>query len=300
MKKGVRSIGVICLFIFFLFLSTQVGLALTDANGNQLPDLVPLPAPKLDPAPLNNPPETYSGQVIIKYTQNYKEFREDGLSPDEKTLTVNVVGTIYPEYASDYRSEMSFTGNYLFKEGQMSWNYNAKNYDSGSCNYLFTSTGAGNIDIAHTDKIYLDSEIWLETDGEYTIDINNYGRIYLTADDVPIEEGDYDSAQKPVQTTAILISGDPKSCSISGAPTKDVPPEIQIRLENLKANNNILSGEEVLHPDTGVTEMISYTIELPAVKDGDTTPEEPAMSNNNPDKQGLLDIFFNWIKNLFR
>lgn len=278
MKKEAK-ISLTISLVLFIFLSASIVLA-----ENQQ---------------LANPQETYSGQVIIKYTQNYKEVREDGLSPDEKTLTVNVAGTIYPEYAPDYRKDMVFTGKYLFKEGQMSWNYNSKNYESGSCDYLYTSVGAGNIDIAHTDKIYLDSAILLENDGEYTIDVNNYGRIYLTADNMPIVEGDYDSAQKPVQTTAVLISGDSKSCSI-GEPTKDVPPEISIKLENLQANKKILSGEDVLHPDAGVTEMISYTIELPVFKNGDTTPEEPDISEDNPDKQGILDIFFNWIKNLFR
>lgn len=229
------------------------------------------------------------------------------MSSDEKTLTVDVVGTIYPEYASDYRDDMIFTGTYLFKEGQMSWSYNAKDYDGVSCEYLFTSVGSGNIDIAHTEKINSDSEIWLENDKEYTIDINNYGRIYLTADGLPIVEDDYDSAMKPVQTMTTLISGDSKFCPNSGVPTKDVPPTIQIRLENVKANKNILSSSEVIRsggelPQNGditVTEMISYTIELPATKQVDNEPEEPAISYDNPDKQGLLEIFWSWIRNLF-
>ncbi len=318
MKRDIKFI--ICLasglFLYLILFLNNVVLAINDANGNPLPDLAPLPSPASaeptikdmppsDP-PLADPPETYSRQVIIKYTQNYKESpREDGLQSNEKTLTVNVAGTIYPEYAPDYRKDMLFTGNYLFKEGQMSWSYNAKNYEGGSCNYLFTSVGSGNIDIGHTDKIGLDSKIELETDGEYTMDINNDGRIYLTADGLPIVGEDYNSAQKPVQMTTILLSGDPKFCPTGGAPTNEVPPEIQIRLENLKANKKILSGSETIHSTDDpwktytLTEMISYTIELPAVKNGDTSPEEPAISNDNPDKQGILDIFYNWIKNLF-
>lgn len=253
--------------------------------------------------PLNEPPETYAGQVIIKYTQNYKEIPEDGMSADEKVLIADVMGTLYPLYTKDYRNDEIFSGKYFFKEGQISWSYNAKGYTSSyNCQYLTTSVGSGNIDIGHTDKIYLDSEIWEEDDGEYTMDINNYGRIYLTAEGLPTE--DFNLAQKPVQMTSILISGD-KFCGDGGAPTNEVPPAIYIRLENLKANKNILSGSEAIHSTNDpwktytLTEMISYTIELPPVKNGDNALEEPAISNDNPDKPGLLEIFWNWIKNLF-
>ena len=307
MKKNVLIIGIIVLFTLScsIFFSINTLLAVEDNAGQTLPDLVPLPAPKPEPPHLNDPPKTYAGQVILKYTQNRKESpRGDGLPSDEKTLTVNVAGTIYPEYALDYRNDMIFTGTYLFKEGQMSWSYNERNYEIASCGYLFTSVGSGNIDIAHTEKIDADSKILVETDGEYTLDINNFGRLYLTGDGLPIVGGDYNSAVKPVQTTTLLTSGDLKFCSDAGAITNEVPPEIYIRLENIKVNKNILSGSEVIHSTDNswktytLTEMISYTIELPPITQ-DEDLEQPSISNDNPNKQGLLEIFFNWIRNLF-
>lgn len=315
-EKKIYLVIILFGFIFYsIFLSTNIVIA----EGQQLPEPVPLKPslPELVPLKptkteimvkdlplgdpiLNEPPETYPGQVIVKYTQNYKESRDDGMTPDEKVLIANVVGTIYPEYGIDYKNDKFFTGVYLFKEGQMSWSYNEKNYDSRgiSCEYLTTSTGSENIDIAHTDKILSDSKIWIENDGEYTVDINNDGRMYLTGDGLPIVEGDYNSAIKPLQLTTQLISGNPKFCSNGGAPTHEVPPGVSIRLENLKMNKNILSGSEVI-PSLDTKEMISYTIELPATNKDASRLEEPAISLDNPDKQGLLEIFWNWIKNLF-
>jgi hypothetical protein len=305
-----KKIYLVIVLLGFVFCAVFLSTNIVNAENQQLPDLAPLPSPApaeptlkdlpLGDPPLNEPPKTYPGQVIIKYTQDYKESRDDGMAPDQKVLTATVVGTIYPEYGTDYRGDKFFSGTYLFKEGQMSWSYNAKNYDSSgaSCEYLTTSVGSGNIDIAHTDKIFSDSKIWLENDGEYTIDINNDGRTYLAADGLPIVEGDYNSAIKPLQLTNQLISGNSKLCSGGGTLTHEVPPGVSIRLENLKKTKNILSGSKMI-PSQDVKEMVSYTIELPVVKNGDTTPEEPAISNDNPDKQGLLEIFWNWIKNIF-
>jgi len=293
-------------FFCFTFLFVNIVLAIDQ----QLPDLAPLPSPvpaeptikdmPLGEPFLNDPPETYPGQVIVKYTLNYKESRDDGMSPDEKILTATVVGTIYPQYGKDYRNDKFFTGTYLFKEGQISWSYVEKNYSiSGvSCEYLTTYVGSGNIDIAHTDKIFSDSKIWIEDDGEYTMDINNAERMYLTADGLPIAEGNYNSAMKPLQLTTQLISGNPKFCSDGGASIHEVPPGVFIRLENLKANKNILSGSEVIRSGDA-KEMISYTIELPATNKNNSSVEDPAISLDNPDKQGLLEIFWNWIKSLF-
>jgi hypothetical protein len=290
-------------FIFCLL------IVLSFVTADTLPELVPLTPEKLPPT-LNDPPETYSGQVIIKYIQNYKEaaFDEDLIPPDESVLTVDVLGTIYPVYENNYENNPVFTGIYLFKEGQISWNYNAKKFTMNPpCEYLITSVGAGNIDIAHTDKIGSDSKIVTEIDGEYMIDINNDERIYLTAEGLPViincnSEGctGYDNAMSPVQTTSKLLSGSVTYCGEGNAQTNDVPPAINIRLENLKLNGNILSGEDHLQPENSITEMISYTIDLPAVKQSSNSQDEPAISNNNPDKQGLLDIIKNWLNNLFK
>ncbi len=275
------KIGLLLVTLFAIFFIYSVFSAINTAhviNGNTF----------------NEPLEKYAGQVIIKYTQNYKEVSEDGTTPDESVLTADVLGTIYPLYTQDY-----FTGTYLFKEGQISWSYNLKRYNGiGVCEFLSNSVGSGNIDIGHTEQIYYDSEIWLENYGEdyYTIDINNDGRFYLTADGIPTE--DFNLAVKPLMTTTTLTSGG-AGCGEAGNPTYDVPPIISIKLENLKATNRIISGEQVLYPSTGVKEMISYTIELPPVK-GESVPEEPDLSNEDvSDKQSFMEVFWNWVKGLF-
>ncbi len=279
MRVNIKSCLIILSFIFllsFLFLFSNTAFA----TGSE------------DDSSLNEPPETYAGQVIIKYTQNYKEVSEDGETPDESVLTAIVLGTVYPLYTEDY-----FTGVYLFKEGQMSWSYNLKRYNAdGVCEFLSNSIGSGNIDIGHTEQIYYDSKIWLESDGEYTMDINNAGRFYLTADGFPTE--DYNLAMKPLQTTTTLTSGGSGCGSVSG-PTYDVPPGINIKLENLKATNRIISGEQVLYPDNGVKEMISYTIELPPVKKEKIVEEPDISADDASDKQSFLEVFWNWVKSLF-
>ncbi len=312
MKKERRIYSAILLpviLVCFIFLSAGIVTA-----EDQLPDLVPLPAPEPEPSHLNDPPETYPGQVIIKYTQNYKQNLQEGQNyADESVLTSTVMGTLYPLYDSAYAGDRFFTGEYRFKEGQMSWSYNAKNYDEdGLCVYLTHSVGSGNIDISYSDKVgTIDNPLWLESvdTGTYTMDVNNYGRFYLTAQGLPTE--DINLAMKPLQITTSLISGG-LGCSSSGSITNDVPPAVHIRLENLKADGNILSGDEVLrHTDDPwntytTTEMISYTIELPPTEQDKNGLEEPinelldnSQSNEEPEAPNIFQKLWNWVKNLF-
>lgn len=258
-------LAILSITLFYSIFSTPIVIS---ADEQQLPDPVPFPTPQ--PAP----PETYPGQVILSYTQNV-------LQPEESTITAEVTGTIYPLYEEDYNGDDFFTGDYLFMEGEMNWNYNAKkSHTNGYCDYSGISTGSGSIDIIHTSQILSDSKIWLESDGEYTMDINNYGRIYLTADGLPTE--DTNLAQTPVQTTMHPTAGSPEYCMPEIG--KEVPPGIMIRLENIQANGNILSGEETIISGQ-TTEKIIYTIELPSTK-----PDE---------NEGVIAWFWSLIKRIF-